>query len=122
MRAHRAARRRAHRAASQTYAREHYLGLSDDFGCVAAWAAGDDVVDETRKRTHDTLVTLMGAARCGPVAWQHHAAGTTSCDAALASLFLGAPSQEHSDSYRRIQGLLREEGGYLVIAMAPGRK
>lgn len=92
----------------------------EDVGLVAGWCDDTDAaLEESKKRSHDILIELMGDKRRGGVTWR-----IFSGDAAtqtLATLFEGA-SLEESNHYRRIGGLLREFGGRLIIATAPGLK
>lgn len=45
-----------------------------DYACVPAATISSDEADlaEARRRTHDALVTLLGARRVGGVVWQQH--------------------------------------------------
>lgn len=93
----------------------------EEWGVQAGWCASDDELEEAKKQTHDRLISQLGARRRGGVRWIVLEGMPTRRKAG--ELMIGiAPDSLHGHYYRRIQGLLREYGGLLVIAMAPGRK
>lgn len=86
-----------------------------------AWARSAEDVDVAKQRLHDRLIAEMGDQRIGPVSWQV-AEGAT----ALAVLRIITDAEKRSctkaelDEYGKVETLLRDEGGHLVIASAPG--
>jgi hypothetical protein len=87
-------------------------------GVVAGWCAGDDDLEEAKKRSHDLVIDMLGSRRRGGVRWQiaRGADATTVLD----KMTEGELDPVLLDHYRRIRGLLRENGGIVVLAMAPG--
>jgi hypothetical protein len=85
---------------------------------VAAWCAGEDDIVEANKATHDALIRMLGARRRGGTTWRVYVGGDA---LRVLGMMLGAPgnSTELANYYRRIRALLREQGGYLVVASAP---
>lgn len=127
-RAHRAASRRAARAGRvgepghihEPSDAEHaaWLGLSSDFATQAGWCADAEEIPEVRRRTHDLLIGGLGDRRRGGVRWFQF-----SGDVALRVIgeyAEDAPSAEHAEVYEELRRLLTAEGGFLVIACAPG--
>lgn len=104
----RAARRRDGRARAKV----------PEWSIVAGWCQSEAELDETRQETHDTVIRLLGARRRGGVRWAWYPDRDDAYEA-LDQLTEGA-SPELSDHYRQLRGLLREHGGILVLAMAPG--
>lgn len=89
------------------------------YGIVTGWCQDEDALPETRRDTHDRLVKLMGDQRTGGVQWQWWEGDAAT--ETLEGMKIDTTDPSLSDMYRRISGLLRERGGLLVIAMAPGR-
>ena len=90
-----------------------------DYGTVAAWCLAESDLPDARASTHDTLLKIMGDERTGGVQWLQWTGDEAW--AALREIREGATG-EHADYYRRISGHLREYGGWLVLAMAPGKR
>lgn len=94
-----------------------------EVGTTIGWCATEADLTDARKQTHDALIKLMGGLRTGPVAWQWHTG-----EPAMAAIgeFMGSPEAQgspvYANYYRQIRGKLREYGGYVVIAFAPGDK
>lgn len=110
----------AHRAALRRAARLAARGHDGWEGFVVGWCDADEGPDyETAlKGTHDALIKLMGTERVGGVGWQ--VVGLPQANDVLDTLTEGTETQELLDHYRHLRALLREHGGYLVIARAPG--
>lgn len=109
----RAERRRQARAAARTT-----CTISADHGVVPAWCATEDDLETTRQQTHDILVQLMGDRRVGRVSWRWWTG--PAAEQSLGILGQGATG-ENAEYYRQIGAHLRQYGGFLVVAMAPGR-
>jgi hypothetical protein len=109
----RAARRRQARSAARC------KPLPAGYGVLAAWCATEDDLPEARRRSHDGLVKLMADRRIGGVEWRHWSGDEA--NKALDVLRAGAVGP-YADHYRRLAGLLREHGGFLVAAMAPSNR
>jgi hypothetical protein len=84
---------------------------------VVGWCLTEDDLAEVRKGIHDALIKLMGDRRTGGVSWRQY----TGSDATevLVRLKEGA-GRDELEHYRRCSALLREYGGWLVAASAPG--
>ena len=112
---------RAHRRRAERRIRKEERGIdpNSDYGTVAAWCLDESDLPAARQQSHDTLIALMGDQRTGGVQWLQR----TGDDATqlLGQLFEDATG-EASDYYRRIGGHLREYGGWLVVAIAPGKE
>lgn len=99
-----------------------FKGLPDlsaeELGVVIGWADNAHV-EGAKTQTHDTLIELMGEARTGGVRWYL----IDDALAALAQLDRMRPgaSPELLEVYDHVAGLVRELGGVLVIATAPGK-
>lgn len=95
------------------------------YGTAAGWCATEDDLPEARKQTHDTLISLMAERRVGAVQWRwwtgHEASEALRL---LSSDVEGHYGQitEHAAYYDQIAALLRDHGGFLVVAMAPGKR
>jgi hypothetical protein len=90
-----------------------------NYGVVAGWCATDADLPEARKDTHDQLIALMGDNRAGPVQWQWWE-GRDATET-LEAMKADTTDFELSELYRRMSGLLREQGGILLVAMAPAK-
>jgi hypothetical protein len=99
-------------------------------GATAGWAQSKDALEDAQQQTHDNLITLMGDQRVGRVVWRVfdgvHArrvvadmSARTADLAPLAGYTAGFPSL--AGYYMEIDRLLREYGGFLVIATAMAR-
>lgn len=95
------------------------LDPEGDYGTTAAWCADADDLEDAKRRTHDGLLGMMGDQRTGGVQWIIREGDAAR--ALLGQLWQGA-DEELSTYYRQLRGHLREYGGYLVVAIAPGRK
>lgn len=86
-------------------------------GVQPAWCLDETDLDEARRLTHDGLVGAMGRMRTGPVSWRWYKGADA--NAAISSLM--EDTDENMRTYlRAIRGKLREYGGLLVLATAPG--
>ena len=96
--------------------RQHHHN-AQHHGVMVAWAASEADLPEARQQTHDRLIATMGDQRRGGVTWRQ----TTGDQAVetMAMLTEGATC-ELADYYRRIRAMLREHGGWVVVASAPG--
>ncbi len=111
----RAARRRAARdAALPARRRDEWHSI------VVGWSADDEHLQEVQKGTHDAVIDLMGDERTGGVTWRIFR-DITAAGKALELLADGA-SPDLLHHYRTIRGLLREHGGIMVMASAPGNR
>lgn len=124
MTSRRASRRNGHRPRpprrhTTTQGLAHVAGLDPDaeYGVIPAWCA-HDAIDEAKQRTHDTLIQLMGPTRAGAVHWR---ISSTIADAhEMLDVLVPDSAPEFLDVIRQIRGHLREYGGHVVIALAPG--
>jgi hypothetical protein len=105
-------RRQARRDAKQRCA------VPANHGVLVGWAATEADLPEARQITHDKLIALMGDRRTGGVEWRTVVGAQA--EQALGTLQVGA-SPTLADHYRRLGGMLREYGGFLVVASAAGR-
>ena len=100
--------------------------LAGEVDCVVlAWCAIDpDSVEETKRTTHDAIVHLMGDRRSGPVQWRvlDPDEGNLALDAMIENPGVDPLTDELFNYYRQLRGCLREHGGFLIVASAPGRK
>lgn len=85
---------------------------------VAAWAADEAALPEARTGTHDNLIALLGARRRGGVRWGQWTGAEAV--AQLGQLQGEAYAPAVANYLRAIGGHLREYGGWLVVATAPG--
>lgn len=114
----RAEARRQERSRAKAQRQPTWDGTTPEgWGTTAGWC-DEASIELAKKQTHDTLIALMGDRRIGGVQWRIHT-GQEAVEA-LGVLRKGATG-EHADYYRQIGAHLREYGGYLVVAMAPGR-
>lgn len=111
--AHRAERRRAERAHAKRR-RMH----DEHCGVLFGWCATKDDLPDARRQTHDLLIKLMGARRTGPVSWVWWTGDEA--HQALDRAAEGELRTEHLANYRQLRAHLREWGGYIVLATAPG--
>ncbi len=95
------------------------MTVDDGFGVMVGWCATESDLEEAKQQTHDGLIKLMADRRRGGVHWRICQAGTDQAREALAKLFDGA-DVELADYYRQIAGMMREYGGFMVIALAEG--
>lgn len=126
-RAHRAEQRRQARAE-----RRHNHGRNpmppptgsahhgDGVACVTGWCADDDALPELRQKTHDTVISLLGANRRSGVRW-HQYQDQAAYDH-LEAMTVGCTDTALLELYRTCRGYLREYGGWIVTAMADGTK
>lgn len=89
-------------------------------GVLIGWAHTEADLPEARQATHDQLISLMGAGRTGGVTWRQ-ATGTDALSMLAAAAVDTPIDSELFDHYRRLRAMLREYGGWLVLASAPGR-
>lgn len=90
-----------------------------DVACLLAWCATEDDLAEARRRTHDALIEMMGPARTGGVTWRWWK-GERARE--VVEVALADPDQpaDLAAYYRQVLAHLREYGGYVVVASAPG--
>lgn len=129
MTSRRASRRKGHRARPPRR-RPHLeleLALAGDdwYGVQPAWCAGLPAdVAEAKRLTHDQLISTMGARRTGGVRWV--VAGDVDESYRLVEIIASnegaaAPLTELEGNYvRQLRAHLREYGGLIVVALAPG--
>lgn len=113
----RAERRRQQRA---RHAANVDVVLPGDYAVTVGWCSGVDDLDEARAKLHDSLIAMMGDQRSGPVEWrwwEGQAAHRNLDRLAAAAASADQPIRDH---YRRVRAHLREWGGIVVVAMAPG--
>jgi hypothetical protein len=81
-----------------------------------SWCASDAELAETQRRSHDTLVELMGERRRGGVRWQMF----TGLQAlkAISNLEQQTRDPVVFESYEQVRQLLSEYGGIMVVASA----
>lgn len=93
-----------------------------DYGVQPGWCATLDDLEDAKSASHDLLIASMGARRTGPVEWRWWTGDEAR--RRLSTLWEGweNPTAYEADVLRRIGAHLREYGGYLIIAMAKGRK
>jgi len=109
------------RAHQRRTARAHAKGSPHAIGVQLGWCATKADLEQAKRETHDVLIAQMGSQRVGGVSWM-----IATGEGALKILNDAWPdadeAQEHHDYYRRIGAHLREYGGFLVVATAPGRR
>lgn len=86
---------------------------------LVGWCAAEEDLPDARQGTHDALLKVMGDRRTGGVTWRHYTGDQA--NEVLDRLVVDEKRPELSDHYRRLRALLREYGGWLVVATAPGR-
>lgn len=113
----RAERRRLERAQRRTH---HAPDPDADYLTIAGWFQSLDDLKEAKRLSHDNVVDALGDRRTGPVQWRY----ATGPDAhrLLDQVAAGPKSDELGDHYRRLRAHLREWGGYIIVAMARGRR
>ena len=104
------------RASTSKQARRR-LRAADRIGVVAGWCETEADLLECRQATHDTLIQMMGALRVGGVTWRQ-VTGQDAYD--TLDLLSKDASRELLDYYRSVRAHLRERGGWVVVATAPG--
>lgn len=104
-----------------------YDGCGLPVATIVGWCESEDQVEGLKRSTHDAVIRQLGAARRSGVAWRiAQGAGASDLLAVLANPDDKAghgpdvTSQELHDYYRRLRGLLREYGGFIVVAIAEG--
>ena len=117
---------RAHRRPRR--AKAHRFPADDDILLIPAWCREASDLDHVKQETHDRVIARLGDRRTGGVRWK--IAGPDQADAYAALDHLAKRPENpddvaHSEGWyehiRRLRALVREYGGYIVIAMAPGR-
>lgn len=110
--------RARHANRGRTTPRARPCRIEDDTYGVLIVAATEADLPEARQRTHDALIGLMGDGRTGPIEWRQAkgAAATAILDIAARD----PVTPELADYYRRVRAMVRENGGWLVMALAPG--
>lgn len=96
-----------------------YHDLFDEHIAVLCGWSDVEHVEEAKRKTHDTLIRMLGDNRTGSVSWRL----IDDVPAALAQLerMREGADEPHMELYDRLEALLREHGDVLVIATAPGR-
>lgn len=92
----------------------------DDVLVQCSWARTEADLDEAKQRTHDRVIVALGAHRTGGVRWmiqQPPEAYKT-----LATMAADGGESYAAEVTEPISTLLETEGGYLVVAMAPGAR
>lgn len=90
-----------------------------DYAVQMGWVEDEDALEEGRMVTHDSLIDLMGDTRTGGVRWSW-AEGVEAL-AMLDVLESNSTDPRWADYAAQIRGRLTTVGGWLVVAMAPGR-
>lgn len=85
----------------------------------AGWCANDDNLEEAKRLSHDYVIAGLGRNRTSGVSWIIEQG-----DAALdvVERMRQDATPEELDHYDKLDELLRDHGGYLVVAMANGRR
>jgi len=108
---------RQHRRDDRRRRRLADLGHEHWVSMMPAWCATADDLPDARQQTHDALIELLGSARRSGVRWRQ----VNGDDAVtlLNHLASGQDSRpEWLDLIRRLRGMLREYGGWIVVAEA----
>lgn len=110
-------RDRRHRKAA---ARQRRRAHEADYGVMVGWCKTEAELDEARRLLHDGVIDMMGARRRGAVTWRWETGDDA--DQLLAKLVQGTATGDQAilSHYRRVRAHLREYGGIVVVAMAPG--
>lgn len=91
-----------------------------DYGVIVGWCAGEEDLAEARQLTHDAVIRTMGARRTGGVRWLWSTGDEAL--ALLGQIRLDSDPPELAEHYRQIGERLADRGGYIVVAMAEGRR
>lgn len=96
------------------------------YGIVVGWAGGEpETIEQCKQQTHDAVIDIMGEQRTGGVEWRI-IADVDDANHVLDQLVAGDGMEPLLDElfnyYRSLRGMLREHGGVLIMAMAPGVK
>jgi len=118
-------RRRGRRPKPAPCIQEPVLALDPDADVAVqiCWCA-DDRVEEAKQQTHDMVIERLGDRRTGAVTW----IVAQSVDDAhkivddLVDPAHGPMSDAEANYYRQCRAHLREYGGTIVVAVAPGRR
>lgn len=109
----RAAAKKAHRRTS-----DFDPHGDDNYGTTIGWYANEADAEEARQSTHDTLITLLGDRRTGPVTWITHT-GQEAVD--FVDMLAEGTTGAHAANYAEVRRHLTTWGGWVVLAIAPGR-
>lgn len=93
--------------------------LGGEYGMVAGWCAGTGELDAAKQATHDAVIEMLGDRRLGGVTWRIFD-GPDECNGALDQLQARAAQGPEADHYRRLRAMVREYGGFIVMAFALG--
>lgn len=106
------------RARPRRHSRFHDM-FDEQIAAITGWCDGPEKLEECKKQTHDAVISMLGDRRSGGVSWKI----VDVVDSALELLekMRDGASEAHLEVYDHCAGLLREHGGILVIATAPGR-
>lgn len=88
---------------------------------LTGWCLDETDLPDARRKLHDALVGFMGDKRTGPVTWRWWS-DSEAVDQLRKMRAGGIPRGADADQERRVAACLREYGGYLVVAMAPGKR
>lgn len=91
----------------------------EGFATIAGWCKSEEDLEECQHQAHDTLVAGMGENRVGPVRFS--VSSGDEAQVMLTQLGEGNTNQAMLDHYRRLRAMLREYGGWIVVALAPAR-
>ena len=114
---HRRAERAARRAATGLPTTPGTMLPEGHYGVLPAWCFHRSDLPDARRMTHDALIESMGATRSGGVSWID--AHGDEAHRLLAELDKGA-SEAMAPYLAEVRHRLETEGGYVVVAMAPG--
>ncbi len=90
-----------------------------NYAVQMGWVEDEDALEEGRMVTHDSLIELMGDTRTGGVHWSW-AEGLDAL-AMLDVLERNNRDPRWADYAAQIRGRLTTVGGWLVVAIAPGK-
>jgi len=105
---------------NQRKAQHPEADLDQNWAIVAGWCAGEEELEKAKKLSHDAVIEQLGDRRTGGVQWNI----TWGLEATerLNMLTRDTSDEIALSHYRRLRALIREHGGGIVIAMAPGGK
>lgn len=109
--------RRRHRPVPQR--NPHHLAGDHALALHIGWCANELDLEETKTLVHDALIAQMGDARTGGVTW-HIYDGTAAVGVICELLALPDNDESLADDYLNVAQHLRDDGGILVVATAPG--
>lgn len=85
------------------------------------WCKDEAAIPDARKQLHDNLIASMGDRRTGGVQWIWHT-GQDAIDFLKAMLEGDGHAPGWNDYIRRLRAMLREYDGWIVAAVADGKR